>query len=281
LRDKLKISNKRATAGGFFVADFAFLKRWTPAEWLMLLAFGVYCFVFPWAILLLSFDWMPFGMEWMSSLLLAALGLACAGWLWANYGRAGLMVSAGILAAGLALEYSGVQTGFPFGAYRYTDVLVPALPGGVPVVIGFAWLLIVVSSFCTARWLLGSRAGTAARVTAGLPILGAFLAVALDMLIEPVAYHVKGYWVWLASDGYYGIPWSNFVTWLVAAFAMLLAMVALLKPEKRPRWEWLPIALFGMNVVLFGVVNVAHGYWLPGVEALLLCGAMGVRWARR
>jgi putative membrane protein len=64
------------------------------------------------------------------------------------------------------------------------------------------------------------------------------------MLIEPVAYHVKSYWLWQASDGYYGIPWSNFVTWLVASFAMILAMAVLLKPEKRPRWEWLPIALF-------------------------------------
>jgi uncharacterized membrane protein len=276
----LKISNKRATSGGSFVADLAFLKRWTPAEWLMMISFGVYCFVFPWAMLLLSFDWMPFGMEWMSSVLLAALGLTCAGWLWANYGRTGLVVSGGIVAAGLVLEYVGVQTGFPFGSYRYTGVLAPALPGGVPVVIGFAWLLIVVSSFCTARWLLGSRVSSA-RVLVGLAILGAILAVALDMLIEPVAYHVKDYWVWTAGDGYYGIPWSNFITWLVAAFAMILAMVALLKPEKRLRWKWLPIALFGMNVVLFGVVNVAHGYWLPGAEALLLCGVIGMRWALR
>jgi hypothetical protein len=57
-------------------------------------------------------------------------------------------------------------------------------------------------------------------------------------------------------------------------------MAALLKPEKRPRWEWLPIALFVMNVVLFGVVNLAHGYWLAGAEAVLLCGVIGVRWAR-
>jgi putative membrane protein len=280
LRDKLKISNKKATQSGFFVADLASMKRWTPAEWLMLASFGVYCFVFPWAMLLLSFDWMPFGMEWMSSLLLAALGLACAGWLWTNYGRAGLLVSAGIFAAGLALEYLGVLTGFPFGTYTYTGELVPALPGGVPVVIGFAWLLIVVASFCTARWLLGSNA-VVTRTLLGLAFLGAILAVALDMLIEPVAYHVKSYWLWQASDGYYGIPWSNFVTWLVAAFAMILAMTPILKPEKKPRWEWLPITLFAMNVVLFGVVNVVHSYRLPGVEALLLCGVIGIRWAHR
>src|SRR6478609_9056708 len=141
----------------------------------MLGSFGVYCFVFPWAMLLLSFDWMPFGMEWMSSLLLAALGLAAAGWLWTNYGVRGLLVSLGIFALGLAIEYIGVTTGFPFGAYTYTSVLIPELPGGVPLGIGFAWLLIVVSSLFTARWLL--QAGRALLISA----LGATLAVGLDL----------------------------------------------------------------------------------------------------
>ena len=36
----------------------------------MLGAFGIYSFVYPFAILLMSFDWMQFGMEWMSRLLL-------------------------------------------------------------------------------------------------------------------------------------------------------------------------------------------------------------------
>jgi putative membrane protein len=282
LREKLKISNKKATRSGFFVADPAFVKRRSPTEWLMFGSFGIYCFVFPWAMLLLSFDWMPFGMEWMSSLLLVVLGLACAGWLWTNYGRAGLLVSTGIFLAGLALEYEGVVTGFPFGAYQYTGVLVPALPGGLPLVIGFAWLLIITGSFCSAWWLLAPlRSDRAGRTrTIRLALVGAILAVGLDMLIEPVAYHVKGYWLWLAGGAYYGIPWSNFVTWLAASFAMILAMAALLRTGKRARWERLPVALFVMNAALFGVVNAAHGYWLPGVVTLLLCGAMGVRAAR-
>ena len=50
------------------------------AGWAVLLPLAVFCFVYPFALLLLSFDWMPFGMEWMSSLLLVMLGLAAGGW---------------------------------------------------------------------------------------------------------------------------------------------------------------------------------------------------------
>ncbi len=244
----------------------------------MLGAFGVYCFVFPWAMLLLSFDWMPFGMEWMSSLLLAMLGLTATGWLWVNYGRRGLLVSAGIFVFGVALEYLGVTTGYPFGAYKYTGVLEPQLPGGVPLAIGFAWLVVVAGSLLTARWLLGSATGQ--RMVLLLPATGAVLAVGLDLLLEPVAYHVKNYWVWLASGGYFGIPWSNFVTWLVAAFALNLGLAALLDMRRRLLWEWIPVALYVMNVALFGVVNIAHGYWLPGALALLILGVIGMRRAR-
>src|SRR5215213_1234971 len=77
---------------------------------LVLIPFGVYCFVYPFAILLMSFDWMPFGMEWMSSLLLAMLGLTCLGWLWANLGRLGLVLGAFIFGFGIVLEYLGVLT---------------------------------------------------------------------------------------------------------------------------------------------------------------------------
>ncbi|MEO8288086.1 MAG: carotenoid biosynthesis protein [Chloroflexota bacterium] len=247
----------------------------------MLGSFGIYCFVFPWAMLLLSFDWMPFGMEWMSSLLLAMLGLSAAGWLWSNYSRAGLFVGACIFVLGVALEYAGVLTGFPFGPYRYTGVLIPELPGGVPFAIGFAWLLVIVGGLFTARWLLptSGRHATSALL---LSLLGAALAVGLDLLLEPVASHIKSYWTWLAGDGdYYGIPWSNFGAWFVAALAMNLIVAALLGLDKPLRWKWLPVALLGMNVVLFGVVNVAHGYFIAGAIGLAMLGLLLAGWIRQ
>src|SRR5207237_9149641 len=106
-----------------------------PSEWLALIAFGIFCFVYPFAILLLSLDLMPFGMEWMSSLLLVALGVSAGAWLVSNFGWRGGILVLGIFALGLALEYVGVTTGLPFGSYRYTGVLTPELPGKVPAAI--------------------------------------------------------------------------------------------------------------------------------------------------
>jgi putative membrane protein len=246
----------------------------TPADLLMLGSFGVYSFVYPFAILLMSFDWMPFGMEWMSSLLLALLGLSCVGWLWANYGTRGLAVTALLFVLGVGLEYVGVLTGFPFGSYRYTGVLVPELPGGVPVAIGFAWLLIVISGSFTASRLILPGSRTVVRVVA-LSLLGGLFAVGLDLLLEPVAYHVKGYWQWLAGSGaYYDIPWSNFVAWFVAAAVFATPLALLYTAQKASRRTWLPVTLYTMNVVMFGIVNIAHGFWWPGLVGLILLGGV-------
>lgn len=245
------------------------------AEWTVLAPFSVFCFVYPFAMVLLSFDWMPFGMEWMSSLLLATLGLTAGSWLWLNFGTKGLGVGLAIFILGVALEYIGVNSGVPFGRYRYTGVLVPNLPGGVPIAIGFAWLLIVVGGLFTANWVLERFWGTANQegtiYRAPTYVAGAALAVGLDLLLEPVAFHVKGYWEWLEEgEGYYGVPWSNFVAWFVAALAMGWLVGAVLGHGRLLKWRWVPVALYGMNVLLFGVVNVAHGYWAPGVIGLIL-----------
>ena len=240
-----------------------------PSAWLTLLPFAVHCFVYPFAILLLSFDWMPFRMEWMSSLLLAMMGLSCLGWLWTNLGGIGLLLGTLIFILGVALEYVGVLTGFPFGTYHYTGVLVPELPGGVPLAIGFAWLSVIISGHFTARRAF-FRAGRPIGNILMFALVGALLAVVLDLLLEPVAYHVKSYWQWLPGDGpYYGIPISNFATWFLAALVLNIPLAFLSRRPHRSSWPWLPTILFVMNVAMFSIVNLAHGFWEAAIIGLL------------
>jgi putative membrane protein len=290
-----------------------------PSSLLTAISFGVFCFVYPFAILLLSLDLMPFGMEWMSSLLLAMLGLSAWGWLWLNFGGVGAALGGLLFALGVSLEYVGVLTGVPFGQYTYTGVLIPELPGGVPLAIGFAWLMIVVSGLFTARLMLRTGLPYSAGEIIATSTLGAALAVGLDLLLEPVAYHVKRYWLWEdTSGGYYGVPWSNFATWFVAALVMNVLVTfisrqctvgarhaspwwgrrtnmvrdheqgeaclaptdASLNPTSEHlhavglHWKWLPPTLYTMNVVMFGIVNVAHGFWVSGAVALVLLFAL-------
>jgi bisanhydrobacterioruberin hydratase len=249
------------------------VRRLEWREWAVVGPFGVFCFVYPFALVLLCLDLMPSGMEWMSSLMLAALGLTAGAWLWLNFGLRGAGLGVLIFLLGLGLEYIGAYTGFPFGSYSYSGRLLPVVRG-VSVAVGFAWMLVVVGGLFTARRLLkGTQAGNEVAVVC---VAGAGLAAGLDLLLEPVAFHVTHYWQWEeAVAGYYGVPWSNFAAWFLAVLVMngLVITVVGFRPV---RWAWVPIALYVMNVVLFAAVNLTHGLWVAAVVGIVLLVGLGV-----
>ena len=107
----------------------------------MLGAFGVYCFVFPWAHAppLVRLDALRHGMDeqpFVGNARPGRCGLALG-----QLRSVGLIVSAGIFVLGLALEYLGVTTGFPFGPLPLHRCAGARPAGGeCPLAIGFAWL---------------------------------------------------------------------------------------------------------------------------------------------
>lgn len=152
-----------------------------------------------------------------------------------------------VAACGYLAEVVGVQTGWLFGTYSYSGVLGPRM-AGVPVLLGWMWLLLLQGS----RFAVGGRTLSAA--------VGATLMVAMDALIEPVAIRA-GWWVWTEVEatwwGLEGFVWAgqtiphwNFVSWWMVSFVLLL-----FAPERveHPRvWRW----LFGVMAVFFLVLNV-------------------------
>ena len=120
------------------------------------------------------------------------------------------------------LEWIGSNTGLPFGAYQYTERLVPQLLH-VPLLIPLAWLMML-----PVAWAVGKRI---TRHTDGWPfmIVSACAFTAWDLFLDPqmVAWN---FWRWdepkmLLVGAYFGIPWINFLGWILGAggFTLLAA----------------------------------------------------------
>jgi putative membrane protein len=253
----------------------------------LLVPLGVYVFVWPFGLGLLSLGWLPPGAGWVGGVLLAAQGFALTAWLALQVGpRRALGVGGGIALAAWALEAVGVVTGVPFGPYRYTPAL-GAWLGPVPAAIPLAWVASVGSAYFLCRfWILNVGFGRFSSVSKILMAAG--LATALDGVLETVATRVQGYWVWLTPPGapgtlYAGIPLANFVTWFVAAAGLGLGIRALTEGHfaARRSYPWVPALIYAMNVILFGVVNAAHGFGGPAWLAAGLLGLLGLMTVRR
>ncbi len=243
----------------------------------LVVLFILFCIAFPIAFIGIVFNvHPPFSMTWAASALLILEGLLVLFAIMDVYALPGLI--AGVLVALLAygIEALGVNTGFPFGPYRYTDVLLFHLPGNVPLPVVFAWLMIILS-IC----------GMVHGMTVRLPrfiwmeiVMPALFALLLDLMLEPVAFHLEHYWQWLnpGALNYYGVPLLNFLAWFIVAF-ILLYLVNFLLSLAIPLLDIVTLPgrlalitfplVYTANVLLFGLTDLTHGYYLGSVVALI------------
>ncbi len=174
------------------------------------------------------------------------------------------LISAIIIFTGsFFVEWWGVNTGFPFGNYIYTDTLQPKLYG-VPIAIMFAWF--AVSSSCLI-WVTYIFKGNSLYTIA---LVSASLILAADILLEPFASFVNNFWMWDS----YKIPGQNFIAWFVLGFIFSLILSFLLREKNDDDISVvkIPLVIIIINVLNFSIVNLANGYYVLTLIGLVIFG---------
>lgn len=146
-------------------------------------------------------------------------------------------------AATFAVEAAGVATGAVFGSYAYGATLGVAV-SGVPLVIGFNWLLVVLGAVRVAEEVERVRPDAAALV----PLAAGLLTVAFDWVMEPVAMALD-YWQWEGGR----IPLQNYAAWFfVATTAAMAYRRARIRSESR-----LPAVYLVVQLAFFVILRLS------------------------
>lgn len=148
--------------------------------------------------------------------------------------------------AGL-LEFAGTKTGFPFGAYEYTDAFGPRILGVLPLAIPLAWFTVVVGGYLAlSQWLpkLSRKQ---------LCLLTGVLALVLDWVMEPFAYGIRFYWRWESG----AVPWQNYATWFAAG--AVLAGITPIHAPPRVQADARPPLVLGAMLLMFAVGRMVYG----------------------
>jgi bisanhydrobacterioruberin hydratase len=141
--------------------------------------------------------------------------------------------------AGMGIEIVGVRTGALFGSYSYGSSLGLKV-WGIPLILGVNWFIVLYCCGTSAHWLFNRARATdvtrSARVsrtgTSVATILtGAFLSVAYDWIMEPVATKLD-FWTWHGSGQ---IPVYNYICWFIFSL-LLLTLFQFSKFEKQNRF---------------------------------------------
>lgn len=152
-------------------------------------------------------------------------------------------------AVGILSEIIFISNPYLFGSYQFGKSLGPLIKQ-VPWVIGLNWFLIIysVGIFTHRMYALVEKKLPPDNLLPknvqrfSIVVDGAFVAVFLEWLMEPVAIKM-GYWTWENDE----IPVSNYVTWYIVS-ALLLLFFELLPFNKNNRFA---IHLFILQILFF------------------------------
>ncbi len=164
-----------------------------------------------------------------------------------------LKVAALVILLGWGAEALGSRTGIPFGFYSYTDALQPQF-FHVPLLISFAWLMMLPPSWGVAQ-VVSSRLDLRWQQIAFI-LFSALAMTAWDFFLDPqmVAW---GLWEWQTPSGYFGIPWSNYLGWLLVSALITL----IIRPRNLPTP---PLLLVYTITWLLQTVGLGIFWAMPG-----------------
>jgi putative membrane protein len=146
-----------------------------------------------------------------------------------------ILAFAGIcLVVGSLAEELSMATGFPFGHYRFLELMGPKLIE-VPVLLGMAYIGMSYVSWCVARAILGTSEPALLRSRlVALPLLAAMVMTAWDLAQDPVWSTVLHGWTWRDGGAWFGVPVSNYLGWLGTLFVIYLLFALYLRRDPIP-----------------------------------------------
>ncbi|WP_394219010.1 carotenoid biosynthesis protein [Halobacillus trueperi] len=214
--------------------------------------FRFFIFWYICGVFLVTFDWLPPWLEWANSVFLITAGVVAGIYFMKMYGVwRGIIYSLIIIVVSIYVEHLGVKYNFLFGAYHYTENFGLKI-ADTPITIGFAWLLIIGCSHELARVLSTGWSRWASRFI--FVVTGALAAVTMDLILDPVSFKVKEYWIWEDPGFYYDIPFSNFFGWFVLAALFHLIFLFIhrdLEDRNVHPWPQRMVLTFGLIIFLF------------------------------
>jgi putative membrane protein len=164
------------------------------------------------------------------------------------------------LIATFVIEVLGVATSFPFGTYEYDAQRLGLSVAGVPLLIPFAWFMMLYPSWLISRDLFKSK-------YLAIPT-GALLMSTWDLYLDPQMVN-EGYWVWfIDGTATKEIPLTNFFGWFLSTAVIFALLSVVLKPNRSAVSNATPYALVlwvWLGSFLVNIVPVSPFFNQPAV----------------
>lgn len=180
------------------------------------------------------------------------------------------------IAVGAFFEILSLRTGFPFGHYKFTDLMGSAI-FGLPIMLALAYVgMGYLSRVLGIAILQLHNQELSGRNRLLLPVVASSVMTIWDLSMDPVWAAIDHAWVWRDGGPYYGVPISNFFGWLLTMyiFYQLFAPYVGNRGVVRSRTNYLRLA------IIFYAVSAAGNLFViaPASLGKVFIDAIGTRW---
>jgi uncharacterized membrane protein len=196
-----------------------------------------------------------------------------------NYGTKGVLVFAAVcLAVASFFESLSLRTGFPFGHYRFNDVMGWKLMQ-LPVLLALAYVGVGYAAWVLATLIVSGRKHSNANLLL-VPCIASAAMTAWDLAMDPVWACIDRAWVWLDGGGYFGVPFTNYFGWLLTTwcFYQLFALWLSRQPRRVRNLSWDRLAVLMYGMVAVGNLLLTAPSALPRSWPATVTDAAGRRW---
>lgn len=187
-----------------------------------------------------------------------------------------------------AYEQVGVETGFIYGRYHYTDALGTKL-GHVPIIIPVAWFMMIYPSYIIANLIaygnprrignynynsnpianasntdITCRKQSLIQQIIWLPLLSALVMTAWDLVVDPyLSGPTQRVWIWEdgGSEGipsYFGVPLQNFGGWILTTFTIYIVWLLLNNKIHDHSLGPINAPVLMMPIMAYGLMMIAN-----------------------
>ena len=194
------------------------------------------------------------------------------------YTSRGILIFATLcLGVGTLFESVSLRTGFPFGYYRFTDLMGPKV-FDLPILLALAYVGMGYLSWVLAVVILDyQNEPLSGRKIVLLPLAASFVMTAWDFSMDAIWADIDHAWVWRDGGSYYGVPTSNFFGWFLTVyiFYQLFALYLRNRVTIRSRTSHWRLAILFYAAFAVGNLLVVAPSSLGGV----FVDAAGKHWA--
>lgn len=176
---------------------------------------------------------------------------------------------------GGAAHAFSAQTSIPLGPVVFNSETGPQLFNLVPWTVPLLWVTAIFTARGVGRLILRPWRKVK-NYGYWLIACTALLAVAFDLALEPVAWHVKHLWLWQPTKlavNWQGTPLLNFLGWGFTALLILMFITPSLirkQPGSSSTPDYHPLVVWLGALLLFAVGSAGAGMWWPvGVDVVI------------